>query len=129
MKIRYIVTAVILVAMMFTGNGYCVSTTEVKGKISNLKQMDDDPGVDNPKIICTDPWLLRPVNDLGLTVRTTNALKAAKIFLIGDLVQRTEVELLKIPNLDKKSLTEIKDKLAPRGLSLGMRLEQWPPPG
>jgi DNA-directed RNA polymerase subunit alpha len=56
-----------------------------------------------------DPILLRPVDDLELTVRSANCLKAENIYYIGDLVQRTEVELLKTPNLGKKSLTEIKD--------------------
>ena len=74
-----------------------------------------------------DPILLRPVDDLELTVRSANCLKAENIYYIGGLVQRTEVELLKTPNLGKKSLTEIKDVLASRGLSLGMRLENWPP--
>jgi len=74
-----------------------------------------------------DPTLLRPVDDLELTVRSANCLKAENIYYIGDLIQRTEVELLKTPNLGKKSLTEIKDVLASRGLSLGMRLENWPP--
>ena len=74
-----------------------------------------------------DPILLRPVDDLELTVRSANCLKAENIYYIGDLIQRTEVELLKTPNLGKKSLTEIKDVLASRGLSLGMRLDNWPP--
>lgn len=74
-----------------------------------------------------DPVLLRPVDDLELTVRSANCLKAESIYYIGDLVQRTEVELLKTPNLGKKSLTEIKDVLASKGLTLGMRLENWPP--
>ena len=74
-----------------------------------------------------DPILLRPVDDLEMTVRSANCLKAENIYYIGDLVQRTEVELLKTPNLGKKSLTEIKDVLASRGLSLGMRLDNWPP--
>ncbi|MEH6544522.1 MAG: DNA-directed RNA polymerase subunit alpha [Porticoccaceae bacterium] len=74
-----------------------------------------------------DPVLLRPVDDLELTVRSANCLKAESIYYIGDLIQRTEVELLKTPNLGKKSLTEIKDVLASRGLSLGLRLENWPP--
>ncbi len=74
-----------------------------------------------------DPVLLRPVDDLELTVRSANCLKAENIYYIGDLIQRTEVELLKTPNLGKKSLTEIKDILATHGLSLGMRLESWPP--
>ncbi|WP_207061691.1 DNA-directed RNA polymerase subunit alpha [Motiliproteus sp. SC1-56] len=74
-----------------------------------------------------DPILLRPVDDLELTVRSANCLKAENLYYIGDLIQRTEVELLKTPNLGKKSLTEIKDVLASKGLSLGMRLENWPP--
>jgi DNA-directed RNA polymerase subunit alpha len=74
-----------------------------------------------------DPMLLRSVDDLELTVRSANCLKAENIHYIGDLVQRTEVELLKTPNLGKKSLTEIKDVLAQHGLSLGMKLESWPP--
>lgn len=71
--------------------------------------------------------LKRPVDDLELTVRSANCLKAEAIHYIGDLVQRTEVELLRTPNLGKKSLTEIKDVLAQRNLSLGMRIEGWPP--
>jgi len=74
-----------------------------------------------------DPILLRPVDDLELTVRSASCLKAENIYYIGDLIQRTEVELLKTPNLGKKSLTEIKDVLASHGLSLGVRLENWPP--
>lgn len=74
-----------------------------------------------------NPILLRPVDDLELTVRSANCLKAENIFYIGDLIQRTEFELLKTPNLGKKSLTEIKDVLAQHGLSLGMKLENWPP--
>jgi len=74
-----------------------------------------------------DPILLRPVDDLELTVRSANCLKAENIYYIGDLIRRTEVKLLKTPNLGKKSLTEIKDVLASRGLSLAMRLENWPP--
>ncbi len=89
-----------------------------------------DPGKPDTKPTPqVDPILLRPVDDLELTVRSANCLKAENIFLIGDLIQRTEVELLKTPNLGKKSLTEIKDVLATRGLSLGMRLENWPPEG
>ena len=83
-----------------------------------------EPEKEEPEI---DPILLRPVDDLELTVRSANCLKTENIHYIGDLVQRTEVELLKTPNLGKKSLTEIKDVLASRGLSLGMRLENWPP--
>lgn len=74
-----------------------------------------------------DPVLLRPVDDLELTVRSANCLKAENINFIGDLVQKSENELLQTPNLGKKSLTEIKDVLASRSLSLGMKLENWPP--
>jgi DNA-directed RNA polymerase subunit alpha len=76
-----------------------------------------------------EPILLRPVDELELTVRSANCLKAENINYIGDLVQRTEVELLRTPNLGKKSLTEIKEVLESHGLSLGMRVENWPPPG
>ena len=75
-----------------------------------------------------DPILMRPVDELELTVRSANCLKAENIMYIGDLVQRTEVELLRTPNLGKKSLTEIKEVLEQHGLSLGMRLDNWPPP-
>jgi len=74
-----------------------------------------------------DPLLLRPVDDLELTVRSANCLKAENIYYIGDLVQRTEVDLLKTPNLGKKSLNEIKDVLTVHNLSLGMLLDGWPP--
>jgi DNA-directed RNA polymerase subunit alpha len=76
-----------------------------------------------------DPILLRPVDELELTVRSANCLKAENIHYIGDLVQRTEVELLRTPNLGKKSLTEIKEVLESHGLTLGMRIDNWPPPG
>ncbi len=74
-----------------------------------------------------DPILLRPVDELELTVRSANCLKAENIYYIGDLIQRTENELLKTPNLGRKSLNEIKEVLASRGLTLGMKLESWPP--
>jgi DNA-directed RNA polymerase subunit alpha len=76
-----------------------------------------------------DPILMRPVDDLELTVRSANCLKAENIYYIGDLIQRTENELLKTPNLGRKSLNEIKEVLATRGLTLGMKLENWPPAG
>jgi DNA-directed RNA polymerase subunit alpha len=85
--------------------------------------------VEQKKEVGMDPMLLRPVDELELTVRSANCLKAENIFYIGDLIQRTEMELLKTPNLGKKSLTEIKDILAAKGLSLGMKLEGWPPAG
>jgi DNA-directed RNA polymerase subunit alpha len=85
------------------------------------------PGLKERPAPDMDPILLHSIDDLELTVRSANCLKAESIYYIGDLVQRTEFELLKTPNLGKKSLTEIKDVLAVRGLSLGMRLANWPP--
>jgi DNA-directed RNA polymerase subunit alpha len=76
-----------------------------------------------------DPFLLRSIEELELTVRSTNCLKAESIFLIGDLIHRSEFDLLKTPNLGKKSLNEIKDVLASKELSLGMNVENWPPVG
>ena len=83
--------------------------------------------VEQPEAPQIDPRLLRPVDDLELTVRSANCLKAENIYYIGDLIQRTENELLKTPNLGRKSLNEIKEVLVSRGLSLGMELENWPP--
>lgn len=80
-----------------------------------------------PRAPAIDPILLRPVDDLELTVRSANCLKVENIFYIGDLIQRTEAELLRTPNLGRKSLNEIKEVLAARDLSLGMKLENWPP--
>lgn len=85
--------------------------------------------VEHQKAVQVDPLLLRPVDDLELTVRSANCLKAENIYYIGDLIQRTENELLKTPNLGRKSLNEIKEVLAVRGLTLGMKLENWPPAG
>ena len=108
------------------------AATILQDQLSAFVKLDETATADKPveeKGPTVDPILLRPVDDLELTVRSANCLKAENIFLIGDLIQRTEVELLKTPNLGKKSLTEIKDVLATRGLSLGMRLENWPPEG
>ena len=85
--------------------------------------------VEEKKASQIDPVLLRPVDDLELTVRSANCLKAENIYYIGDLIQRSETELLKTPNLGRKSLNEIKEVLASRGLTLGMKLENWPPAG
>ena len=85
--------------------------------------------IEHQKTVQVDPLLLRPVDDLELTVRSANCLKAENIYYIGDLIQRTENELLKTPNLGRKSLNEIKEVLAARGLTLGMKLENWPPAG
>ncbi len=94
---------------------------------ADLKGTQVDAG--HPQSPQVDPVLLRPVDDLELTVRSANCLKAENIYYIGDLIQRTETELLKTPNLGRKSLNEIKEVLASRGLSLGMKLENWPPAG
>jgi DNA-directed RNA polymerase subunit alpha len=104
----------------------------LRDQLSSFVDLDanaaaDAPAEYAPKEPPFDPILVRPVDELELTVRSANCLKAENIYLIGDLIQRTEVELLKTPNLGKKSLTEIKDVLATRGLSLGMRLDNWPP--
>ncbi|MEN9544581.1 MAG: DNA-directed polymerase subunit alpha RpoA, partial [Pseudomonadota bacterium] len=92
----------------------------------NPHEIFDTPAQRTPNF---DPILLRPVDELELTVRSANCLKAENIYYIGDLIQRTETELLKTPNLGRKSLNEIKEVLASRGLTLGARLENWPPQG
>jgi DNA-directed RNA polymerase subunit alpha len=94
---------------------------------ADLKGMS--PQIEERNATQIDPILLRPVDDLELTVRSANCLKAENIYYIGDLIQRTETELLKTPNLGRKSLNEIKEVLASRGLTLGMKLENWPPVG
>lgn len=71
--------------------------------------------------------LLRSVNELELSVRSYNCLQNANIRYIGDLVQRTETEMLKTKNFGRKSLREIKEILSEMGLSLGMKLDSWPP--
>ncbi|MFM1860128.1 MAG: DNA-directed RNA polymerase subunit alpha [Burkholderiaceae bacterium] len=88
-----------------------------------------EPTAESARAATVDPMLMRPVDDLELTVRSANCLKAESIYYIGDLIQRTENELLKTPNLGRKSLNEIKEVLAARGLTLGMKLENWPPVG
>jgi DNA-directed RNA polymerase subunit alpha len=108
------------------------SASILRDQLSSFVDLDQTVGTETtvehlPEEPPFDPILVRPVDELELTVRSANCLKAENIYLIGDLIQRTEVELLKTPNLGKKSLTEIKDVLATRGLSLGMRLDNWPP--
>ena len=106
------------------------AATILQEQLAAFVELKDEKQIEPEKVEPEiDPILLRPVDDLELTVRSANCLKTENIHYIGDLIQRTEVELLKTPNLGKKSLTEIKDVLASRGLSLGMRLENWPPPG
>jgi DNA-directed RNA polymerase subunit alpha len=99
-------------------------------QLSVFADLEGTPmAIETPKSPQVDPVLLRPVDDLELTVRSANCLKAENIYYIGDLIQRTETELLKTPNLGRKSLNEIKEVLASRGLTLGMKLENWPPAG
>ena len=90
------------------------------------KQEEEEEKESEPQV---DPLLLQLVDDLDLTVRSANCLKAENIYYIGDLIQKTETELLKTPNLGRKSLNEIKEVLASRGLVLGTKLDNWPPPG
>jgi len=100
------------------------------GQLAVFADLEGSPDVIEIKSVPqVDPVLLRPVDDLELTVRSANCLKAENIYFIGDLIQRTENELLKAPNLGRKSLNEIKDVHASRGLTLGMKLENWPPVG
>jgi len=99
-------------------------------QLSVFSDLEGTPlSIETPKQTTVDPILLHPVDDLELTVRSANCLKAENIYYIGDLIQRTETELLKTPNLGRKSLNEIKEVLASRGLTLGMKLENWPPVG
>jgi len=86
-----------------------------------------EPVVEETVEVTVDPALLQAIDELDLTVRSANCLKAENVYYVGDLIQRSEMELLKTPNLGKKSLTEIKDVLASKGLSLGMHLDNWPP--
>lgn len=106
------------------------AATVLMGQLSVFANLEGAPTEEEeaaaPQV---DPILLRPVDDLELTVRSANCLKAENIFYIGDLIQRSENELLKAPNLGRKSLNEIKDVLASKGLTLGMKLENWPPVG
>src|SRR5512136_1955119 len=98
----------------------------VFGELEGMSESSSAPSSRSPQV---EPILLRPVDDLELTVRSANCLKAENIYYIGDLIQRTENELLKTPNLGRKSLNEIKEVLASKGLTLGMKLENWPPVG
>jgi len=99
-------------------------------QLSVFADLEGTPiSIEAPRPSQVDPILMRPVDDLELTVRSANCLKAENIYYIGDLIQRSENELLKTPNLGRKSLNEIKEVLASRGLMLGMKLENWPPAG
>jgi DNA-directed RNA polymerase subunit alpha len=114
--------------------GGTISFSDMAALAGNTGGMPAVGGMTMPATVAArgpqmDPILMRPVDDLELTVRSANCLKAENIYYIGDLIQRTENELLKTPNLGRKSLNEIKEVLATRGLTLGMRLENWPPSG
>ncbi len=74
-----------------------------------------------------DPQLLAAVDELELTVRSANCLKAEQIYYIGDLIQKSEQDLLRTPNLGRKSLNEIKEVLTDKGLELATSIENWPP--
>ena len=74
-----------------------------------------------------NPNLLRKVDELELSVRSANCLKNDNIVYIGDLVQKTEQEMLRTPNFGRKSLNEIKEVLTQMGLHLGMEVSDWPP--
>src|SRR5690625_3030384 len=106
--------------------GILMDQISVFATLEGTEEEFETPERAQPQI---DPVLLRPVDDLELTVRSANCLKAENIYYIGDLIQRTENELLKTPNLGRKSLNEIKEALAPRGRTLGMKLDSWPPLG
>lgn len=99
----------------------------IKTEVADKEVAEEENAGNNPPPL--DPVLMRPVDDLELTVRSANCLKAENIYYIGDLIQRTENELLKTPNLGRKSLNEIKEVLAAHGLTLGMKLENWSPQG
>lgn len=74
-----------------------------------------------------NPALLKKIDEMELSVRSYNCLKMENINLIGDLVQKTETEMLKLPNFGRKSLNELKDNLKAMGLSFGMQIDNWPP--
>ncbi|MFP4404066.1 DNA-directed RNA polymerase subunit alpha [Rhodosalinus sp.] len=74
-----------------------------------------------------NPLLLKKVDELELSVRSANCLKNDNIVYIGDLIQKTEAEMLRTPNFGRKSLNEIKEVLSGMGLHLGMEVEDWPP--
>ncbi|RTL10561.1 MAG: DNA-directed RNA polymerase subunit alpha [Neisseriaceae bacterium] len=102
--------------LVFAGLEHMPNTETPSSKLVKVKE--------EPEV---DPVFLELVDNLELTVRSANCLKHLDINYIGDLVQKSENELLKTPNLGKKSLTEIKELLEVRGLRLGMPIENWPP--
>ena len=105
-----------------------ISATILQHQLSAFSELGRlEEVIEEKEEVKIDPIMLRPVEELELTVRSANCLKAENIHYIGDLVTRMESDLLRTPNLGKKSLNEIKEVLASRGLSLGLILEHWPP--
>jgi DNA-directed RNA polymerase subunit alpha len=96
----------------------------------NFEESEEPTAVESPREEAKlNENLFRSVDELELSVRSANCLQQANIRSIGDLVQKTEAEMLKTKNFGRKSLKEIKEILAEMGLSLGMKLENWPPAG
>ena len=91
----------------------------------------EEPSTRTEEALPTEPTfnrnLLRKVDELELSVRSANCLKNDNIIYIGDLVQKSEQEMLRTPNFGRKSLNEIKEVLAQMGLELGMEIVNWPP--
>lgn len=92
----------------------------------NFEEVEEAPVVEEERLDI-NPHLLMKVDELELSVRSANCLKNENIVYIGDLVQKSESEMLKTPNFGRKSLNEIKDVLVQMGLGLGMQLDNWPP--
>ena len=113
------------------GEAVRVAAGILRDQLTVFVDLDEEAAAPQPESGPTEevnPALMRPIDELELTVRSANCLKAENIYYVGDLVQRTEVELMKTPNLGKKSLNEIKDVLEQQGLSLGMELDSWTSP-
>ena len=105
-----------------------ISATILQHQLSAFAELGRlEEVIEEKEEVKIDPVMLRPVDELELTVRSANCLKAENIHYIGDLVTRMESDLLRTPNLGRKSLNEIKQVLSSRGLSLGLTLEEWPP--
>ena len=104
------------------------AATIITNQLQSFVDLESTPTeVASEKEVQIDPLFLKPVDDLELTVRSANCLKSEQVYYIGDLVQRSENQLLKTPNLGKKSLNEIKAMLNKLGLHLGMTIDNWPP--
>jgi DNA-directed RNA polymerase subunit alpha len=93
----------------------------------NFEEPRPRRGEESPSRSRLQPGLLKKVDELELSVRSANCLKNDNIVYIGDLIQKTEAEMLRTPNFGRKSLNEIKEVLAQMGLHLGMEVPNWPP--